>query len=123
MFMSIYNSPLFFKELGNRISKYRKEIGLTQEQLAEKIGVSQEVIAYYETGKRRLTLSLLIPLKNALFVDIEDLLGIKKGKGKPGPIPKIQKRLEQIQNLPLNKQKIVLELLDSFIESNIKILS
>ena len=41
------------KECGKRIQQLRKERGLTQEQLAEKLNVSQNTIAKIEAGLRR----------------------------------------------------------------------
>ena len=37
--------------IGQRIRKYRKAKGLSQEQLAEKLGVSNKTISKWETGK------------------------------------------------------------------------
>lgn len=116
----VKEEEMFYKNLGKNIAKYRKEQNLTQDKLANKIGIKQSILAYYETGKRRPPVSLLFKIANSLYIEIEDLLGIKKKKGKPGPIPKIQRRLEAIQDLPLNKQKVILELLDSFIQTSSK---
>jgi transcriptional regulator with XRE-family HTH domain len=111
----------FYVGLGNRIAHFRKEQNLTQQELSKKLGIKQSILAYYEKGKRKTSISLLLQIAKILYVDIEDLLDIpKKIKSKPGPIPKIQKRLEAIQELPLGKQKIVLELLDSFIHNKDK---
>ena len=41
------------KECGKRIKQFRKERGLTEEQLAEKLNVSQNKIAKNESGLRR----------------------------------------------------------------------
>jgi transcriptional regulator with XRE-family HTH domain len=113
-------TEMFFKEFGTKITSFRKELNLTQEQLAQKIGVSQQIIALYELGKRRIPISLLVPIAKSLHVNIEDLLGIEKKGNKRGPIPKIQKRLEQIQTLPLDKQKMVLEVLDTIMQGAIQ---
>src|SRR3546814_13333137 len=48
--MAIKNEA-FFKALGERIAKARKERGLTQQQLADKLGVSQQTLAHYEVGR------------------------------------------------------------------------
>jgi transcriptional regulator with XRE-family HTH domain len=119
--MENLESDSFYINIGIKIARFRKEQNLTQQELSKKLGVKQSILAYYEKGKRKLSISLLLQIAKILYVDIEDLLDIpKKIKSKPGPIPKIQKRLEAIQDLPLNKQKVVLELLDSFIYSKDK---
>jgi len=110
------NSNDFFKDLGNRIAKFRKEQNITQEDLAGKLGVKQSAMALYESGKRRLPLSLLIPISQALYIDIEDLLGIVKKKDKRGPKSILQKEFEKIKDLPENKQKKLIEMIATFIK-------
>lgn len=104
----------FFKQIGQRIARYRKEQTLTQEQLAQKLGITQSVLAHYETGIRRIPLSIVPAVAQALFVSVEEILGMPT-KTKRGPSPKILKILEQLQKLPLSKQKLALELIDTII--------
>ncbi|MEX5361020.1 helix-turn-helix transcriptional regulator [Pseudomonas guariconensis] len=40
--------------LGERIARLRKEHGITQTQLAERLGVSQQTIQVYESGERQI---------------------------------------------------------------------
>ena len=44
---------MFLKEMGNRISLQRKAMHLTQEELAEKVDVSTQMISNLETGKKQ----------------------------------------------------------------------
>lgn len=44
----------FLREMGKRISKFRKETGLTQAELAEKAGVTPQTISTCETGSKAL---------------------------------------------------------------------
>ena len=39
-----------YKALGAKIKEYRKKENITQEQLAEKLGVSNKTISKWETG-------------------------------------------------------------------------
>ena len=52
----------YLKECGKRIQQFRKERGLTQEQLAEKLNVSQNTIAKIESGLRRPSIDFLLEL-------------------------------------------------------------
>lgn len=41
----------FFKGLGMRIAQARKDHGLTQQALAEQLGVAQQTLAHHEVGR------------------------------------------------------------------------
>ena len=61
-------------EIGNRIKIYRKELQLTQENLAEKIDVSPHYIYEIERGSKNMSLNILIKLAGALSVSTDYLL-------------------------------------------------
>ena len=56
------------------ISKRRKELGLTQQQLAEKLNISDKVVSKWETGKSLPDTAMLIPLAEALQISINELM-------------------------------------------------
>lgn len=49
---------------------YRQKAGLTQQQLADKLGVSQQYIGNYESGKRQPKIQTLQKIADALDVDV-----------------------------------------------------
>jgi len=57
-----------------RLKTLRERRGMTQEQLAEKSGVSRTYLARLETGRQDPTLSTLEKLATALKVDVAKLL-------------------------------------------------
>lgn len=59
--------------LGRKIQRIRKEKGLTQEKLAEKVGVSTTWIGYIETGYKRPNLKMIYKIANALGVKVKDI--------------------------------------------------
>ena len=59
--------------LGRKIQRVRKEKELTQEKLAEKIGVSTTWIGYIETGYRIPNLKMIYRIANALGVKVKDI--------------------------------------------------
>lgn len=59
--------------LGRKIQKIRKEKGLTQEQLAERVKVSTTFIGYVETGYRRPNLKMVYKLARALNIKVKDI--------------------------------------------------
>ncbi len=63
-------------EIGNRIRKYRKESGLTQEQLAEKINATKSRISNWEQGINRPDADIIGNICHALHVSPSDLLDV-----------------------------------------------
>lgn len=61
------------KSFGKRVASVRKSKGVTQQQLAERTGMSVVAIAYIETGKRWARLGTLNKIAKTLRVDIQDL--------------------------------------------------
>jgi transcriptional regulator with XRE-family HTH domain len=104
----------FFAQLGARIAALRKDQGITQVQLAELLGVSQQTITAYEVGRRRIQVSALPVIAKALGVAVEALLGeATQASAKRGPAPKLQQQMERIHRLPKAQQRFVMQVLDS----------
>lgn len=59
---------------GIRLKKFRSKAKLTQEELAEKIGLSRDFIALLETGRRRPSLKTIQKFARVLHVKSSDLL-------------------------------------------------
>lgn len=60
--------------IGQRIRKIRRARGLSQEQLAEKVGISTTHMSHIETGNTKLSLPVLVGLADALEVHADELL-------------------------------------------------
>lgn len=65
-------------EFGDRLRQLRKDRKLTQQQLAELIGVKNSVISFYEVGDRTPSPDVLRKLALALHVTSDYLLGIER---------------------------------------------
>lgn len=70
------------KLFGRRIKELRKTKGLTQEQLAEILGIYQKQIGNIETGNYFTTMPNLEKLAEALGVEIKDLFDFEHQKTK-----------------------------------------
>lgn len=108
----------FFKTLGRRIAELRKKQGLTQTQLGETLGVSQQQVAHFEVGRRRVPVSMLPGLARALSVSVEELLDEQQPPKKRGPTPVLQRQLERISELPRARQRFVIEMLDAVLQQS-----
>lgn len=65
---------VLLKEMGQRIAKRRQEMGLTQEELAEKGNMTPQFVSYAELGKRAMRPENVIKMADALEVSIDYLL-------------------------------------------------
>ena len=66
------------KIFGKNVKIERIKKDLTQEQLAEKMHVSQNYIACIETGKQNMSLGKILELAQNLNTDIHNLLSFNK---------------------------------------------
>jgi len=108
----------FFVALGARVAERRKAQGITQIQMAEALGVSQQTITSYEVARRRIPVSALPVLARLLAISVDELLGepARKTNGKRGPTPKLQQQMERVSLLPRAKQKFVSDMIDTVIQ-------
>lgn len=61
-------------KIGEFIKSQRTQLGMTQKELADKIGCTDKAISRWETGKGMPDVSFLIPLSNELNVTLNELL-------------------------------------------------
>ena len=64
------------KQTGEKIKKLRVAAGMTQGQLAQKLGVSTSTVGMYEQGRRKPDGTMLIKLCNVFSVTADSLLGV-----------------------------------------------
>ena len=66
---------------GRLLQSLRKEKGLTQEEVAEKVGVARRTVSRWETGNNMPDLDILIELSDLYEVDLQEILrGERKGE-------------------------------------------
>lgn len=112
------------ESIGNRIAKLRKENRMSQENLAEKLGVSAQAVSKWENGQSCPDISLLPQLANLLGVSVDELLTGKTDEVKllpesqRKPLEELTLRIKILSaagdkmrvNLPIPLVKIGLEL-------------
>lgn len=77
-------------EINHNIMRFRKERGLTQEQLAALLNVSVSAVSKWEMGNNRPDLELLPALAEVFQISIDSLLGYEK------PYKNLEKEIEKI---------------------------
>ena len=69
--------------LGRKIQKMRKEMGWTQEELANRVGVSAQAVSKWETDVSSPDISLLRPLAEQFGVSVDELLNMEETVAQP----------------------------------------
>jgi transcriptional regulator with XRE-family HTH domain len=75
--------------VGKRIRHQRWMVGMSQQQLAEQVGIKFQQVQKYETGMNRVSASRLWDIAEALGVGI-DFFFVGIGGEKPAPVPVIE---------------------------------
>ena len=66
------------KKLGENIKMLRKQHGITQQKLADLLGLSRPTVSQIEIGERKLSADELIKLADIFNISVEYLLGLKR---------------------------------------------
>ncbi len=114
MALIMKNDEQFLKELGTRIRGLRKAHGMTQDELAADMGVTQALIASYESARRSIPLRKLVAMSEIFGVSIEDIVGQRsEQRRKPGPASVLERKISEIEKLPRSDQQFFIRMLDS----------
>jgi len=105
--------------IGHRLAQYRKNRGLTQKQVADLIGIEQNLVSDYERGLIRLYDEMLGRFAVALKTSADLLLGLKKQDTEISSISlRFIKRIAIIETFSETQKKRILRNLDDAIEAN-----
>jgi transcriptional regulator with XRE-family HTH domain len=95
------------------ITKARDILGLTRQQLAERIGIKRVSLEKIERGERRLTLKVALQVRAVTQVSIDQLMAGKRGRPVDGMGNIITKKsMDEIGNL---RAEIPIERVDQFV--------
>lgn len=97
------------KQIGNRILSRRKQLRMTQEELAEKAGITPQTVSSAELGKKALRPENIIRICSALDISTDYLLLGKVSAGDHSVL------LSRIANLPPIQYRHLEDIINSFI--------
>lgn len=103
---------------GPRLIALRQSRGMTQIELGKAAGISQRMVAYYESESAQPPGSLLVGFARALKVSADELLGLTPLRETTSPkTARLLKRLRRIEELPPADQRAVLKLVDAMLDT------
>ena len=113
-------SRAYFRALGATISLHRKEIGMTQAELARALGVSRQTVFAYELGDRRVSVLIVAKLARIFQLSVEELIGLSRAPrpAKCRPSPAGIRHPQRFQQLSRTEQRFVKKIMDVLLERN-----
>ncbi len=102
---------------GKRLLELRKDAGFSRAHVAERLFVSESMVAYYEKKSPLPSEDLaqrcadVFDVSSSVFLEAE----LQTPRRKPGPRSKFDVRVDELKKLPPKQQELVLLMIDSFI--------
>jgi transcriptional regulator with XRE-family HTH domain len=111
-------SPEPKQSFGQRLAAMRAAAGLSQRQLSKQTGVSQRMIAYYESRAALPPGYVLASFADALGSSVDELVGAKivKPAAARRAHPRLWQRFTQIEKLPARERRELFIVIDAFLE-------
>ena len=105
------------ESIGARIARLRRDKGMTQQELAKLLDVSQPVVSDYENDVIKVSGEMVIELARALGSSADEILGLEKLAASGAPIKnrRLYRQLQNIEKLPKRDQQALLRTIDAFL--------
>lgn len=89
------------KEIGNKISARRKEQGMTQKDLAEKLHVTDKSVSKWETGTHYPDIAIMEDLAAALGISVVELLGLENSSS--------EEVVAELTSISIEEKKVIIK--------------
>ena len=110
-----------YYKIGQKIRKYRKKFDFSQEQLAEKVGISVTHMSHIETGQTKVALPTIVKIANTLSVSVDELLCDSLEQVKPVYDKKIAEELADCDAAELQAMLEIIHTTKTVIRKNRKV--
>lgn len=101
---------------GERIYQLREEAGLTQAQVAEKLGITHRAYAFWEREPTAIRAEQLALLAELFGVSADFLIGRQPPKQRgTGPTGKMRQTFEAVSRLPRRQQQKIAEVITALV--------
>jgi len=116
-----YIAPVDEKAIGKRLRDLRKQRGLTQVEVAERLGIQQALLSAYELGQVRIHGALVAAFAKLFKVPADEIVGLKEPAGNGFfSDRRFIRRLERIEKLPKRAKQTLLATIDAFLTAHQK---
>jgi transcriptional regulator with XRE-family HTH domain len=102
-------------EFGARLHALREAAGLSQAQVADKLGIKQPSYAAWERRAVALSHEQLQQLADILGVKVEDFFRSDEPAKRGGPVGRAKRAFEVVSKLPRSQQQKILDVVDALI--------
>lgn len=103
--------------VGARAAQLRKARGITQREMAERLGITQPHVSFYERGEARIHAEMLAKLASILEVSSDELLDLSPPRAKlPAEVTEqrqLWRRFQQIARLSERDQRAVIRMINA----------
>lgn len=104
--------------LGERITALRERAGLSQTDLADKLGIGQQTVAYWERRAVVLKPDQIDAIAAALGCTHQEILGVEAPKTRGGPVGKAKALFERVSALPRDRQQRILATVEDMLAAH-----
>lgn len=96
---------------GRRLAELRRERGLSQAELAERLGATRKTVDYYERRAANPSIEVIRRVAEALEVSPAELMEVEaaRRRAKPGPAGRLSQVFEEAARLPRRQQEKIAE--------------
>jgi len=103
-------------EFGSRLHEFRQKRGLSQRDVSDALGITQQSYAAWERKPVALKPEQLAILSQLIGCSIDDLLGLSpKAEKRGGPIGRARQVFEQVSQLPRAQQRKIVDVVEALV--------
>ena len=104
------------ENIRTNILNIRKSRGLTQEDVAKRIGITQSLYSAYERGRLGISAEMLAQISVALKAASDEILGISHQEDTESIDGRLIRRLKKIEALPVHQRRALITNIDMFLK-------
>jgi transcriptional regulator with XRE-family HTH domain len=102
--------------ISEKLLKLREKINLSQEEIAQRLGIARTTYASYEQGKREPDIEMLRKISTFHGIEPGDLIGGTKKEGsRPSKVDEAVRRIENELGVVLSDDPIIMKGLENYL--------